>query len=111
MKLNLRFNRMSETEKDRQLVNQELATLAKELPIRGAEAVVEHPEQDVSIRMRVKLDLPGSPVVAEAKDYTLKAVLRKALTALKRKLSRRNQGRGATPYDRRRHSMPTAARA
>jgi hypothetical protein len=99
MKLNLRFNRMSETEKDRQLVNQELATLAKELPIRGAEAVVEHPEQDVSIRMRVKLDLPGSPVVAEAKD------------ALKRKLSRRNQGRGATPYDRRRHSMPTAARA
>ena len=105
MKLNLRFLRMPDTRKNRNLIEQELAVLEQTPSIRAAEAVVEHPEQDVSIRMRVKLDVAGGPVVAEARDYTLRAVLRKALQNLRRKLSRRTQRAATTPFDRRRQSL------
>ena len=105
MKLNLRFKRMPDTRKNRNLVEQELAVLEQTPTIRAAEAVVEHPEQDVSIHMRVKLDVAGGPVVAEARDYTLRAVLRKALQNLRRKLSRRTQRATITPFDRRRQSL------
>lgn len=109
MKLNLRFNRMPDTKKNRNLVEQELAVLEQTPNIRSAEAIVEHPDQDVSIHMRVKLDVAGGPVVAEARDYTLRAVLRKALQNLRKKLSRRTQRASITPFDHRRHSV-TAVR-
>ena len=112
MKLKLRFNRMPDTEKNRKLVNDELATLETSAPsIREAHATLEHPEQDESITMKVKLNVAGSPVVAEARDYTIRAVRRKAMATLKKTLSRRGGARGVTPYDRRRHSLPGAARA
>lgn len=105
MKLNLRFNRMPDTSKNRELVEQELAVLELTPCIRAAEAVVEHPDQDVSIQMRVTLDVAGKPIVAEARDYTLRAVLRKTLQNLRKKLSRRTQRDAITPFDRRRQSL------
>lgn len=112
MKLKLRFNRMPDTEKNRKLVNEELAALETSgSPIREAHATLEHPEQDERITMKVKLNLAGSPVVAEAKDYTIRAVLHKAMAMLRKKLANRGGAKGITPYDRRRHSLPGAARA
>lgn len=108
MKLNLRFKRIADTDKNRQLVNQELEALDLQTPLGGIDAVVEQPEQDVSIRMKVKLDLPGSKVVAEVRDYTLAAVLRKAVVELKRKIARRKAKLHAVRFDPRRHSSAHA---
>ncbi|MBP7950211.1 MAG: hypothetical protein KA004_11185 [Verrucomicrobiales bacterium] len=111
MKLSLRFRRLPDTDKNRAIVHEEINRLAAGNDLAAVEALVEQPEQDVSIRVQVKVDADGTPLRAEARDYTLRAVMRKALGLLRKKLNRRRLRRQSAETPKRRHSPAAAARA
>jgi hypothetical protein len=94
MKLNLRFLRINDTKKNRNLVQRELEPVMKDLPVDHAETTVTMPaEGDGRIDAHVHLTMPGPDIKASASDYTLQAVLRKlgrkVKDAWKHRLSKR----------------------
>ncbi len=105
MRLNLHFRRIPDSKKNRELVEQDLEKLAGELPIQAAEAVIDQQAEGPEIQMSVRLDVPGSPVKAEAKDYTVAAVVKKVVRMLRKKLTPRlrastTEARLRRPYSR-----------
>lgn len=90
MKTILRFYRLADTAKNRNIVARELEPIVAELPVDKATVTVDMADDSGDrYEASVHLEVPGPDIHDSAKDYTVQAAWRKIARQIKDELKRR----------------------